>query len=164
LIVVDGIREAAMEGIDQLKQAAEVKRRESTVLSRAYSTTLSTLAPANFLFVVGAALLSLIAGATILVENNFLTRTQSGLLALLSGALTIIHSKLGCEQYQAECRKLLSVHRGIAEDYRNLEFVDDVDELRKRFFTLNDQLSAVVKSSSHLPFDWTITNAKKRLR
>lgn len=33
-----------MEGIDQLKQAAEVKRRESKVMSKAYSTTLSTLA------------------------------------------------------------------------------------------------------------------------
>jgi hypothetical protein len=34
----------------------------------------------------------------------------------MSGALTIIHSKLGCEQYQAECKKLLSFYRGMAEE------------------------------------------------
>jgi hypothetical protein len=140
---------------------AEVKRRESKIMSKAYSTTLSTLAPANFLLVVGAALLSLVAGATILLENDVLTKTQSGFLALLSGALTIIHSKLGCEQYQAECRKLLSVYRGIAEDYANLQVVDDVDELRKRFSALNDQQSAIIKGASGWPFDWAITNAKK---
>jgi hypothetical protein len=150
-----------MDGIDQLKQAAEVKRRESTMMSKAYSTTLSTLAPANFLLVVGAALLSLVAGASILLENGVLTKIQSGFLALLSGALTIIHSKLGCEQYQAECKKLLSVYRGIAEDYANLQVVDDVDELKKRFSALNDQRSAIIKSSSGWPFDWAITKAKK---
>jgi hypothetical protein len=113
--------------------------------------------------VVGAALLSLVAGATILIENNVLTKTQSGLLALMSGALTIIHSKLRCEPYQVECKKLSGVYRGIAEDYANLQLVDDVDEFRKRFSALNDQLSAVVKGSSDLPFEWTITNAKKRV-
>jgi hypothetical protein len=152
-----------MEGIDQLKQAAERKRRESKVMSKAYSTTLSTLVPANFILVVGAALLSLVAGATILLENNVITKTQSGLLALMSGALTIIHSKLGCEQYQAGCKKLLNFYRGIAEDYANLQVLDDVDEFRKRLFALNDQLAATVKGSSDLPFDWTITNAKKRV-
>jgi hypothetical protein len=152
-----------MEGIDQLKQAAERKRRESTVMSKAYATTLSTLVPANFVLVVGAALLSLVAGATILLENHVITKTQSGLLALMSGALTIIHSKLGCEQYQAGCKKLVSFYRGIAEDYANLQLLDDVDDFRNRLFALNDQLSAVVKSSPDLPFDWTITNAKKRV-
>ena len=151
-----------MEVIDQLKQAAEVKRRESSVISQAYSTTLSALAPANFFLVVGAALLSLVAGATILIENNLLTKIQSGVLALVSGALTIIHSKLGCEQYQAECKKLLTFHRGMAEDYANLQVVNDIDEFRKRLSALNDQLSTAVKNSSALPFNWSITRAKKR--
>lgn len=150
-----------MEDIDQLKQAAEGKRRACRVMSQAYSTTLSRLTPANFVLVVGAALLSLVAGATILIENNVLTKIQSGVLALMSGALTIIHSKLGCEAYQAECKKLVSFYRGIAEDYANLEVVNDVEEFRKRFSALNDQLSAAIKSSSALPFDWTIAKAKK---
>jgi len=150
-----------VETIDQLKQAAEIKRRENLVMSQAYSTTLSALVPANFVLVVGAALLSLLAGATILIENNVLTKIESGILALVSGALTIVHSKLGCEQYQAECKKLLSFHRGIAQDYANLQIVNDVDECRKRFAAVNDQLSAAVKSASAWPFDWAMTKAKK---
>jgi len=148
--------------LDDLKLAAEGKHRESRMLFQAYATTLSALVPANFLLVVGAALLSLVAGATILIENCLMTKTQSGLMALISGALTIIHSKLGCEQYQAECKKLLSFYRGIAEDYRNLQFVANTDEFRKRFFVLNDQLSAAAKNSSALPFDWAAEKAKNR--
>ena len=151
-----------METLDDLKQAAEVKRTESRIMSQAYLATLSALVPANFVLVVGAALLSLVAGATILMDNNLLTKIQSGVLALVSGALTIIHSKLGCEQYQAECKKLVSFYRGIAEDYGNLQFVADSDEFRKRFFALNDQLSAATKNSSALPFDWATAKARRR--
>jgi len=151
-----------METLQNLKQAAEDKRREGRILSQAYSATLSALLPVNFVLVVGAALLSLAAGATILIENNLLTKIQSGVLALVSGALTIIHSKLGCEQYQAECKKLETFYRGIAEDYGNLRFVDDFDEFRKRFFALNDQLSAATKSASASPFNWAIAKVRKR--
>ena len=151
-----------METLDDLKQAAEDKRRESMDLSQAYSATVSALVPANFLLVVGAALLSLVAGATILIENNLLTKIQSGVLALVSGGFTIIHSKLGCEQYQAECKKLLNFYRGIAEDYGNLRFASDFEEFRNRFFALNDQLSAAAKNRSALPFNWAMAKATKR--
>ena len=145
-----------MESLEQLKLASETKRQESIEMARGYAKTLSTLIPANFVLVVGAALLSLIAGATILIDNNLLTPPQSGMLALVSGALTIIHSKLGCEQYQAECKKLLSFHRGMAQDYANLCILTDDEEFRKRLSTLNDQLSAMVKSSTAWPFSWTL--------
>jgi len=151
-----------MNSMEQLKQASETKQRDSLVMSRAYATTLSALTPLNFVLVIGAALLSLVAGASILTENKVLTNVQSGILALVSSALTIIHSKLGCEQYQAECRKLVSFHRGIAEDYENLRIVDDVDKLRDRLSALNDQLSAMIKSSASLPFDWTVKRIKTK--
>jgi hypothetical protein len=150
-----------LKALEELKIAAELKRRECRITAQAYSATLSALAPANFVLVVGAALLSLVAGATILIENSLVTKIQSGVLALVSGALTIIHSKLACEQYQAECKKLLSFHRGIAEDYANLQFVTDTDEFQKRIFALNDQLSAAAKNTTAWPFDWATTKARK---
>ena len=67
-----------------VRQAAALKQRRSAVLSDAYSATLSALAPANFVLVVGAALLALIAGAAILVDNGFLSKSQTGVLALIS--------------------------------------------------------------------------------
>ena len=100
--------------------------------------------------------------ATILTESELITKTSSGLLALASGALTIIHSKLGCEEYQAECKKLLSFHRGIAEDYGNLKFVDEAEEFRKRFLALNDQVATTTKTSSALPFEWATARATRR--
>ena len=151
-----------MTSLGDLKQGALAKERECNVMSQAYSATLSALAPANFVLVVGAALLSLVAGASILIENNLLTKVQSGVLALVSGAFTIVHSKLGCEQYQAECKKLQSLYRGAAEDYGNLTFVADPDEFRKRFLALNDQLAAAAKNTSALPFGWAKAKAEKR--
>jgi ABC-type multidrug transport system fused ATPase/permease subunit len=151
-----------MEERAQLTQATQAKLKDCRVMSQAYATTLSALVPANFLLVVGAALLSLVAGATILIKGNLLSETTAGILALMSGALTIIHSKLGCEQYQSECKKLSSFYRGIAEDYGNLQFITDENEFRRRVSALNDQLSSVVKNSSAVPFDWTLTKAKQR--
>lgn len=150
-----------MTTFDELKKAAEKKQKECGILAEAYSNTLTALAPANFVLVVGAALLSLIAGATILIQNALITETEAGILALVSAALTIIHSKLGCEEYQGECKKLLSFHRGIAEDYSNLELVADTDEFKKRFSELNDQLSATKKSTTALPFHWATAKAER---
>lgn len=149
-----------MDTIESLKQGAEEKHKGSIVLSVAYAKSLSALAPANFLLVVGAALLSLVAGASILIENNLLTQQQSGILALISGALTIIHSKLGCERYQSECKKLLSFYRGAAEEYDNLRYVDDIDDFKRKFFALNDQVSAVARNAAAMPFDWALEKAK----
>jgi hypothetical protein len=151
-----------MENADQLTHGIQVKLNECRVASIAYASTLSALLPANFILVVGAALLSLVAGATILTKTEILSTNQSGILALISAGLTIIHSKLGCEQYQSECKKLASFYRGMAEDYANLQFIGEETELRKRVSALNDQLSAAIKSSSATPFDWAIAGAKKR--
>jgi len=89
---------------------------------------------------------------------------QSGVLALVSGAFTIVHSKLGCEQYQAECKKLLSFHRGIASDYANLLTVDDTEDLKKRITALNDQVSAVLKATTALPFEGAIEKARRHVQ
>jgi len=145
-----------MTTIDQFKQAAEARWIENLLLSRAYSKTLFLLMPANLILVVGAALLSLVAGASVLSENGLLTNTQSGILALISGAFTVIHSKMGCDQYQAECRKLLSFHRGMAADYANLALIDDIDEFKKQLEALNDQVSATLKSATALPYGFTM--------
>jgi hypothetical protein len=141
--------------LNELKQDAETRRDENLLLSEAYSKTLSLLMPANLLLVVGAALLSLVAGASVLSDNGILTNPQAGILALISGAFTIIHSKMGCDQYQAECRKLLSFHRGMSADYSNIAMIDDVDEFRRQFSALNDQVSAALKSTTSLPYNFT---------
>ena len=152
-----------MESLGDLKQIAKEKSRKCKVQSSAYSITLSALAPANFVLVVGAALLSLVAGASILIENHVISEMRAGIMALVSGGFTIIHSKLGCDQYQAECKKLVSFYKGIAEDYSNLSIAIDANELTKNLVALNNELSNTIKNSSTFPFNWAINLANKRL-
>lgn len=153
-----------MQSIEQFKVEASRRQVENLALARAYQTTLSWLTPANFLLVVGAAILSLVAGASILIEASFINKVQSGVLALISGAFTIIHSKLGCEQYQSECKKLMSFHRGMAADYENLLSLDDSEDLKKRLAALNDQVSALLKSTTALPFEGALERARLSVR
>jgi hypothetical protein len=101
-VYVLGVNGGFMDSLDDLKQIAKEKSTECKVQSCAYSITLSSLVPANFVLVVGAALLSLVAGASILTKNELISELQAGIMALVSGGFTIIHSKLGCDQYQAE--------------------------------------------------------------
>ena len=151
-----------MNSLDDLKQTAKEKSTECKIQSHAYSITLAALAPANLVLVVGAALLSLVAGASILINNQVISEMQAGIMALVSGGFTIIHSKFGCDQYQAECKKLVSFYKGIAEDYSNLSVTVDTDELRKNLVALNNELSNTIKNSSAFPFDWAINLANKR--
>jgi len=146
--------------IEDLRRVAEERRTENMALSLAYSKTLARLIPANFVLVVGAALLALVAGGGFLIDNQILSPTTAGVLSLMSGALTIVHSKLGCESYQAECKKLASIHRGIAVDYGNTLIVEDLQELRKRLISLDEQVAATIKSAGSLPFESAHQRAK----
>jgi hypothetical protein len=67
----------------------------------------------------------------------------------------------GCETYQAECRKLLAFHRGMAADYGDLQIVHDAEELRKRMIALNEQVSAAFKSATASPFESAVVKAKR---
>jgi hypothetical protein len=150
------------EPTNELGAAGRLKKNECEAMSDAYATSLAALIPANVLLVVGAALLSLVAGASILVENHMLSKTWIAAAALLSSMLTVVHSKLGCDEYQGECKKLIGAYRGFAQDYANIEFVTNTEERRKRFLALNEQVSAVAKSTNAWPFRWATAVARKR--
>ncbi len=148
-----------MATMDAERLFAAAKVREARVMSDAFSRTLAALAPANFLLVAGAALLSLVAGATVLAGT--LSPMHIGVIALLSSALTTIHSKLGCERYQAECHQMQSWYKGIAQDYENLGVLVDGDELHERLRQLNDQLAGAMRNATVEPFAWALRKARE---
>jgi hypothetical protein len=150
-----------VETMDSLKAAADLERQNGIARSRAYSYTLSALAPANFVLVVGAALLALVAGASILTKYHLLSESVAGELALLSSAFTIIHTKLGCESYQAECKRLSGFYRKIAEEYGSLKYIDEYGELKKQFLELNNKIVASYESAAASPFDWALRRAER---
>lgn len=137
----------AMGELEELKLEADKKRIECAIDAKAYSIWLSQLAPANIVLVVGGALLSLIAGASLLVEQGIISKQTAGVLTLVSSGFTIIHNKLHCDQHQAECRRLKSLYQGLSEDYSNLQIESDVKNLYSKLEALNKERAQVKKSA-----------------
>lgn len=150
-----------MAELETLKSVAEIKRLECAIDAKAFSIWLNTLIPANFILVVGAALLSLVAGTAMFVEDGFLTRQCAGTLAFISAAFTVIHNKLNCDQHQAECRRLKGVYQSLSEDYENLRIETDAEKFKSQLKQLNDQRGQIMKSSSTWPSAYSHERARK---
>jgi hypothetical protein len=140
-----------MSDLGRLKTIANKKRLECAIEAKAFSTWLSALVPANIVLVVGAALLSLVAGASILVEQNIIEPTTAGVLAIVSAGFTIIHTKLNCDQHQAECRRLKSLYEGLSEDYANLEVISEFKDFESKLDALNTERSQIKKGAGASP-------------
>jgi len=108
-------------------------------------------------------LLSLIAGASILVDQQIISNTAAGIIALVSSAFTLIHNRMGCDQHQAECRKLQSFYQGLAFDYGNLETETNPAEFRKKLDSLNNELALILKGSSAHPSADSYAKAKRQI-
>ena len=76
-----------MEELEKLRSISEEKRVECAIEAMALSIWLRKLIPANFLLVVGGALLALVAGASMLVEQGILDKTIAGILSLISAGV-----------------------------------------------------------------------------
>ena len=137
--------------MEKLKALARDKEKKSLVRGEAYSIWLSTLTPVNFVLVIGGALLSLFAGASLLIDQGVLTKEVAGLMALASSSFTLVHNKLNCDQHQAECRKLRSVFRGMAEEYENLQSETDIEMLKSKLDALNNARAQVLKTAGAEP-------------
>lgn len=146
--------------MEELKVLAKEKEVQCLIQARAYSLWLSSLKPANLILVVGGALLSLVAGASLLIEQGVLTKEVAGVLALISASFTIIHSKLNCDEHQAECKKLKSVYQGLSEEYANLQTEGDVSILKKKLDALNSERTLIIKNSNAEPSQNSLDKAK----
>ena len=150
-----------MVELDALSAKAMAKRKTCEIESTAYRLWLSLLMPANLILVVGAGLLSLLAGASLLVDQQIISKTATGLMALISSAFTLVHTRLKCDEHQAECRKLQSFYRGLAVDYANLETEADPAEFKTRLDSLNNSLAQVQKEISAYPSQRSYAKAKR---
>jgi hypothetical protein len=137
--------------------------RECDLNSRAFGIWTSTLRPANLFFVVGAGLLSLIAGASILKTNDIISPMQAGIIALISSGLTLTHHLLGCDPHQAECRRLKGAFDGLRIAYSGLHVLTNEAEIRKRIAALDAELATVVKGAAAAPARWCISRAQREL-
>ena len=149
--------------MNELIGQAKENELDCTIQAEAYSIWLKKLTPANWLLVVGAALLSLIAGASLLVNQDLLPKEVAGALALISAAFTIIHTKLNCDQHQAECKKLKGSYKGLALQYKNLKSVSDPEEYRKKLQSLNEKRALILENADAEPSKASRVKARRRV-
>ena len=141
-----------MPTTEELRAVANARRQENSDWAAAYSITLGWLVPANTLLVVGAAVLSLFAGASALLKYGFTTPEMTALLAFSSSVLTLLHTKFGCDKYQSECKRLVGVHRALAVEYSHLATASDETQLARDLSALNKHYSDVVGTARSWPF------------
>lgn len=145
-----------------LKQYAKKKSEENQTVATGYQMWLSYLTPFNFIFVTGAAILSLLAGSSLLTNNSILTEMQAGIFALVSGCLTIIHRTLNCDKHQAECRKLRGSYESISGQFLSLEIESDKDKIQEKIENLSSQISFITENFEAKPPAWVVNKARQQ--
>ena len=118
-----------------------IKREIDCKIQRlALDMWLGILTPVRWLTVIGATVLSAVAGATIL-QKSFGSRfgVAVGVCALVASILSALHTALHCDAHQADCRRLISDLRGLESEFedvrvRGLESSStEVRELEKNY-------------------------------
>jgi hypothetical protein len=145
------------------KSEIEGRIRQCKLQARALDIWLSALMPANLLLVVGAGLLSLFAGASILTESKIITTKTAGLMALASAALTLIHNLLHCDPHQAECRRLRAAYEGLQTSYDSLGVLTDESEIQKRLLELDKERATIAGGATARAAPWSIARAERSI-
>lgn len=136
---------------DDLRSHIGEKVRFCDRWSRSYAIWLKFLAPANLLFVLGAALLSLVSGAAILQHFSWLTADQAAMAAFVSTAFTLIHTKLKCDSHQDECRRLRAQYDAMKVRFESILHEPDEAIAEKRLVELDERLSQIVQTAQAWP-------------
>ena len=142
-------------------EIAKEKEIKCRIKSKAYSIWLTALAPANLVLVVGGALLSLVAGSSLLIEQGLITKAEAGVMALASAGFAIIHKSLNCDHHQAECKKLKNFFSSMAESYDDLRLIEDEGKLKDKLEELNTEYNHILKNKTADPLNLAVRMAEK---
>ena len=125
--------------------------RSSQTDSLALRIWLRRLVPANLLFVVGAGLLALVAGASALTEHGFISARCAGILAVVSSGLTLVHNLLRCDPHQAECRRLVAAFNALTARYESVRSEPNSEKRRELFRDVEAARAAVLEGAAAFP-------------
>jgi len=145
------------------KSEIESRVRDCELQRRAFEIWLSALMPANLILVVGAGLLSLFAGASILTQSRVITTQTAGFMALASAALTLIHNLLRCDPHQAECRRLRRAYEELRIRYHSLDAFTDETEIRKQLVELDKERATIAGGANATPAVWSTARAARSI-
>ena len=149
-----------------MKLEEEIRKRitECKVESCALKIWLGALGPANVVLVGGGGVLSLLAGASVLVDTGLVETHTAGLMALTSGVFTFIHNRFRCDPHQAECHRLSASLDGFASKYRSLLVSNDEVKQRQKLMELDAQKAAVQEGADASAPSWCIRRAAKQVK
>ena len=85
---------------------------------------LGLLTPIRWIMVAGMTVLPLIAGATILTDNDLFgshARTVTGIFALTAAILSGIHTAFHCDAHQQECRQMIGIYGALEAAFQDLQ-------------------------------------------
>ena len=150
--------------MDDLREQTEGNELFCKETARAYSVRLRSLTPYNWALVIGAAVLSTVAGVGIFADLDFFPKESAAILALISGVFTVIHTKANCDYHQAECKKLKGNFERLAWEYRNLKSIADTKERRRKLQSLNDRCGLLLENAEAQPSPSNIARAKRLVR
>lgn len=126
------------------------------VEQRVYGKWLGVLTPVRWITVGGGILLSTLAGATVFGRPEILGTKWalwSGVFAFGSAALTSLHTALGCDAHQAECRRLIQVYESLEAGYRAARFLPEA-ELQAERASLDRQFQETKLKAAASPPYW----------
>lgn len=147
-----------MQDLQNIAKEQEIKCH---VMAKAYSIWLKQLFPANIILVVGAAIFALIAGSTHLFKIGAYDYSWiAGFLGILSAIFTIIHTKLNCDEHQAQCKILSRKFEAMAEGYLTLRTYTDEKYYREKLQEMDQQFIKLLAESSAKPSDKALREAK----
>lgn len=75
-----------------------------------------------------------------------------------------MHTRLGCDEHQAECKRLRSFYHGLAIDYANLEAESNAAEFKAKLDSLNHELAQIKKGASAYPATSSYEEARSRIQ
>jgi len=152
-----------MSGSTDYTAEIDSRIRDCDLQRSAFDIRLSKLQPANLLLVVGAGLLSLFAGASILTDSRIITSQAAGVMALISAALTLIHNLLHCDPHQAECRRLRGLYEELRIKYRSLKVLTDSTAIQEKLVALDAEQATIAAGATAVPPPRCVAQAQRDL-
>ena len=148
---------------EQILEFATKRSIECMIERRALEIWLVTLKPANWITILMPALLSVLAGGTILSEPTLLgpnVKLFAGVCALAASLLTTVHKALDCDAHQAECDRLRRAFGALETEYDNIR-VCQPEDLAAKIERANQRMEQLRESAAARPPDRYRRKAKR---
>ncbi|MBE9076811.1 hypothetical protein IQ241_05790 [Romeria aff. gracilis LEGE 07310] len=156
-----------MNGLDNISDFIAERLHICRTKRRSYEIWLSILQPLNIVTIAAPAVLSVIAGSTILTEPAFFGpdggRLVAGLCAFVSAVLTTIHKALNCDNHQSECRRLVQTYSALEASYERLTLISEEKQLKEEVLKLDIRLEQIKEGAGAQPPDWCRRRAQREL-